>query len=242
MASTSETGHAKNVANLDRLISFCTGYGATYHPANDALTVVNLKDLSTKSKDALDLVKTTKAQFDIATNDRQDAFRDLKPLSTRIINALTAVGANDAIIKDATTINKKIQGVRATSSKPDTTDPSSTSDKTISTSQQSYDSLIDHFAKLIELITLEPLYTPHEVELQITSLETKITDLKTKNLTTIDAYTAWSNARIQRNHLLYDPSTGLIDTAADVKKYVKSLYGPTSPEYKQVSGLPFKIP
>ncbi len=29
MASTSETGHAKNVANLQDLISFVTGYGVT---------------------------------------------------------------------------------------------------------------------------------------------------------------------------------------------------------------------
>lgn len=28
MASTSETGHAKNVVNLQDLISFVTGYGA----------------------------------------------------------------------------------------------------------------------------------------------------------------------------------------------------------------------
>ena len=27
MASKSETGHSKNVANFEDLISFCTGYG-----------------------------------------------------------------------------------------------------------------------------------------------------------------------------------------------------------------------
>ena len=31
MASTSETGHAKNVANFQDLIEFVTGYGATYN-------------------------------------------------------------------------------------------------------------------------------------------------------------------------------------------------------------------
>ena len=31
MASTSETGHAKNVANLDELISFVGGYGVVYN-------------------------------------------------------------------------------------------------------------------------------------------------------------------------------------------------------------------
>lgn len=33
MASTSETGHAKNVANFSTLISFCTAYGTKYNPS-----------------------------------------------------------------------------------------------------------------------------------------------------------------------------------------------------------------
>jgi hypothetical protein len=37
MASTSETGHAKNVANLQDLISFVIGYGATYNPTKNTL-------------------------------------------------------------------------------------------------------------------------------------------------------------------------------------------------------------
>lgn len=32
MASTSETGHAKNVANLQNLVSFYTGYGTPTTP------------------------------------------------------------------------------------------------------------------------------------------------------------------------------------------------------------------
>lgn len=32
MASTTETGHAKNVANFDDFISFVTGYGAAFNP------------------------------------------------------------------------------------------------------------------------------------------------------------------------------------------------------------------
>ena len=37
MASTSETGHAKNIANFQDLISFCQGYGATYNPTKESL-------------------------------------------------------------------------------------------------------------------------------------------------------------------------------------------------------------
>jgi hypothetical protein len=53
MPSTSETGHAKNVANFETLVSFCTGYGATYNPSRDALKVANLQTLLTAAKAAI---------------------------------------------------------------------------------------------------------------------------------------------------------------------------------------------
>ena len=46
---------------------------------------------------------------------------------------------------------------------------------------------------------------------------------------------------IERNQSLYNPLTGLVQTAKEVKQYVKSVFGTTSPQYKQVSGLEFKI-
>ncbi len=37
MASQSEVGHAKNVANFQDLITYCTAYGATYNPSKTTL-------------------------------------------------------------------------------------------------------------------------------------------------------------------------------------------------------------
>ncbi|WP_205618080.1 hypothetical protein [Aequorivita vladivostokensis] len=54
------------------------------------------------------------------------------------------------------------------------------------------------------------------------------------------AYTAVSNARLERNRILYQENTGLVDTALDIKKYVKSLFGASSPEYNQIRGIKFK--
>ena len=60
MPSTSETGQAKNVANFEDLISFCNGYGATYNPSKDALTIAKLQDLQTNAKASLQQTKTAK--------------------------------------------------------------------------------------------------------------------------------------------------------------------------------------
>jgi hypothetical protein len=43
MASTTETGHAKKLANFEDLISFCTGYGASYNPNKASLNHSALK-------------------------------------------------------------------------------------------------------------------------------------------------------------------------------------------------------
>ena len=244
MPSTSETGHAKNVANFEDLISFCNGYGATYNPSKAALTIAKLKDLQTQAKDSLQQAKTTKTSFDNATNARQLAFKDLKPLATKIVNALSVSGATALAVDKAKTINRKIQGAKAngTAKVPATpADPNAPTptDKTISTSQQSYDSLIDHFTKLIESVSQDANYKPNETELQTATLQTKLDGLKTSNTNLINGFTNWSNARINRNTTLYNPLTGLVQTALEVKKYVKSVFGATSPQFKQLSGLEF---
>ena len=50
MASTSETGHAKNVANFDDLISFVTGYGTAYNLSKATIKLTALQTLSTMLK------------------------------------------------------------------------------------------------------------------------------------------------------------------------------------------------
>jgi len=171
MASTSETGHAKNVANFEDLISFCTSYGTAYNPSKAAIQLPALNTLYSNAQNALAGLTNNKTVFDNATNARQAAFEPLKKLATKIVNALDATEATDTLVKDVKTMNNKIQGKRADGAKLTKADAGKTADepteepKTISVSQQSFDSLIENFAKLIELVSSEPSYTPNETEL-----------------------------------------------------------------------------
>ena len=58
MVSSSETGHSKNVSNLETLLSYCTGYGVTYNPSNSDITQSDLTTFHTDSKIDGKLVKT----------------------------------------------------------------------------------------------------------------------------------------------------------------------------------------
>jgi hypothetical protein len=242
MASTIETGHAKNVAIFEDLISFCTGYGTAYNPAKASLKVPALTAQLTAANTALQAVKTAKTAYDNATNAREIVFKPLKPLATKIINALIASEAASQTVDDAKSTNMKMQGRRSKSTEKTSKKALAEGEKqprVASTSQQSYDKMIDHLAQLTATLTGEPKYLPNENELKVATLNILLTDLKAKNSAVTTAYTALSNARIARDKTLYAANSGMVDTALDVKAYVKSLFGTTSPQTKQVSSLKF---
>ncbi len=199
---------------------------------------------------AIQAVNTSKTAYDNATNAREIVFSTLKKLSTRIVNALEATAATQQTIDDAKSANRKMQGkrsaaIKAPSAVADSTDPSVTVTvevKSHSVSQLSFDGLVDNFSKLIQIVATEPSYTPNENELKVATLNTLLASLKASNTAVITTNTTYSNSRISRNTALYAPDTGMVDIALEVKKYVKSLYGSSSAQYKQLTGLKFSAP
>ena len=243
MPSTSEVGHAKNVANFADVIAYCTAYGATYNPSKTALQLTTLNTLLTNAQTELANVTTAKNAFDTVTGDRQLAFEPLKSLATKIFNYLSVTDATDQTIVDAKTINNKLQGRRSgTITETPPTEEGGETQNTVSVSRQSYDMLTENFSAYIDLVSSVPSYTPNETELTVTSLTTFHSNLQTANTNVINAEVVYSNARISRNTILYAENTGLVDIALEVKKYVKAVFGATSPQYKQISGIKFKKP
>ena len=112
--------------------------------------------------------------------------------------------------------------------------------KQVSSSQMSFDNRIVNFDRLIQLLITIPEYAPNETDLKTASLTTYWQSLQTSNATAGEAETNLENARIARNEVLYLPSAGLVDVASAVKLYVKSVFGATSAQFKQVSALTFK--
>ena len=243
MASTTETGHAKNVAHLDELISFVLGYGTDYNPSKPSIKSDALQTLSGYAKKAIDGVNAALPAYSNAVAAREAAFAPLSKLVTRVLNALKATDTTNQVDESANTFARKIQGKRATTKKTEAEKKAEVDAGKevveISSSQMSYDSRLDNFDKFIKLLASVSLYAPNEEDLKVTALTALYNDLKTKNSTVVSASTPLSNARISRNDVLYKANTGLVDTAMDAKTYIKSLFGATSPQFKQVSKLEF---
>src|SRR5204863_1540342 len=105
-----------------------------------------------------------KTALDSETNKRKVIFATLKPLSTRVVNALKATEALRQTVADAQTVNIKIQGNR----RPVGATLPKEGKRTYSVIQQSFASLTDNFAKLIEIVSAEAFYEPKEQNLQVT--------------------------------------------------------------------------
>ena len=238
MASNTETGHNKNVTNFETLIIACTGFGTPYNPSNPNITIPILTTQHIEAKASVKEVKTTETPFNSVEGQRKTIFKPLKPTSTQVLNSLKGASAPATVIADAETINRKIQGKRADNTTEEVPTGETPSDKN-SVSQQSYDMQIDHFEKLIELADVEPVYNPNEEPLKIVNLTAYKTELQSINTAVKTAYIPYKTAMQTRDIKLYAPQTGLVDTAQTVKNYVKSVFGATSPQYKQISSLKF---
>lgn len=235
MASKNETGHAVNLANYQTLIVTCEGFGPRYKPANPALAIAALEAQYKAADDASNDLRNKESLLTLAQNDRQEVLVLVKPLSTRIVNALSSSGATDRTIADARTISRKIQGSRAGKA---TTEEEEA--KQISVSQQSADQLISNYKRLVALVSLAPTYATNEEDLKIPALDAFAKTLEEENEKVVKAENEYNKALDLRNELFYSPTTGLVDTAKLVKDYVKSAFKITSPEYREISGIPFR--
>jgi hypothetical protein len=244
MSAISDTGHAKNVTNFDKLLTSVNALGVTYNPSRNALKLTALQELSSSARETLSSVNLAFSAFKNAEAARELEFKPFSRFITRVINALKATDAPAEVVEKVKEIVRKLQGKRATPKKTEEQKKaladSGIEVKEISSSQLSYENRLQNFDKLIKILSGIPEYAPNEADLQIPALIALLNNMKTKNSAVINASVELNNARIARNKVLYKDKSGLIDQAMDIKAYIKSLFDASSPQYKQISKLSFE--
>ena len=236
MASVSETGNAKNVANLQKLTEQVNIY-TLYNPPVDNLKVVNLQTLYTTASAKLSEVEDKRHANKNAITVRQSAFENLKSTTTKIINHLEILGLPQGTIDQAKSLNRTIQGNHKKTEAPIEEDKEAP--KTVSTSRQSYTQQAENFGILLQLISTIPTYAPNEDDLKLVNLNSYKDSLLNSTQAVDQTEAQLNNKLIERDNILYTDGTGLYSIVQNVKKYIKSLYGAGSPEYKNVSSIEF---
>lgn len=236
MSSNSEVGHAKNVANLQKITQQVTTY-SLYNPPVDNISLASLQALYTNANAKLIEVGDKRNANKNAIVVRQSAFENLKSTCTKIINLLEILGLPQGTLDQARSLNRSIQG----GSKKTVTPPEEGKEapKTASTSRQSFTQQAENFGLLVQLLATLPSYTPNEENLKLNNLTTYHASLLSATQAVDQTEAELNTKMIERDKILYAEETGLYTIAMNVKKYVKSLYGATAHEYITVSAIKF---
>jgi len=237
MAVQYETGHAKNVANLQKLIERIKTY-SNYNPSIDNLKISEVEALYNKSIVSLNNIKDKRVANKEAIYKRQELYKNLKSKSTRVINLLDILSLKDGTFSHAKSLNKLIQGNNKSIKKEDTYSEDET--KSISKSRQSYTEVAENFSKLVQLLETINTYIPNTEDLKTENLK-----IYHKNLVNITTEVNKTEAELKtelitRNKILYNKENGLYEIAQNIKKYIKSLFGAKSPQYSNISRIIFK--
>jgi hypothetical protein len=233
MSSTNETGHAKNIANFTDLIIVCKSFGTRYNPGRAELKISAIGKQLADAEIAQALLNKQVPLRTAAVAQKDAAFKKLPSLTTRVLSYFKSCHPLEGELNNARTIAKKIKGETKKGK------AAKEGEAGISTSQMSMDSRIENLNRLIEVIAANSNYTPNETELQVTGLATYAGQLKSLSEAVVTAEGPENEARASRNQLLYNSQTGLVATGNDIKAYIKGVFGVSSPEYKQVSGIRF---
>lgn len=236
MASSSEVGHNKNVANFNTLAQILEEMGQLYNPSNANITLISLAPIQSNLAITVSNLNEKKPLYTNAVAEREISMTEMKKKTSRILNSFKSINVSEKDKKNATALVKKIRGDRK-SKKINLDNADAT---TISTAQLSYDSRIANIDALISFVSSHPEYTPNEADVKVPALQTDNQELRILTYTVNATISSLITARKDRNDILYHNVGNVIDLAKEIKSYLKSLGDAGKPYYKAAVRLKFK--
>jgi len=237
-----ETGNAKNVANLQKAITYATGYGVAYNPSNPKLSLAQLNALFTASDAAVKAVEPVLKPYNDALDQR---ILDFAPMNDIVRSALAALISSDGVsagtIADAKTLVRKITST-AKNTPPPPAAPGEPTPSGYSKSQQSYDMRLANANTFIALLAATPEYVTNEPDLSVADLTAGAANLLISNNNVALKYQPYSAKLKARDIILYAPDTGLIAIVNKLKAYIRSNRTLNATDKKLILDLKFTKP
>lgn len=235
-----EGGDMKLLGNYRKLIDLLTGAPA-YAPPNSNLTITALEARYTAAMAAVENVSTKMGPNKVAITAQKLAFDELPDKVTRPVNVLKASGASKEIVADLDTSKRKVLGRRkSVKIKDDPNTPENEASASNSASQMSYANQIGNFRAFLAVLDEISEYQPNDAGLKLPALATFADALQTKLDAVSATFVPLSQARGDRDGLLYLNDDSVVDTALQAKAYVAGELGKDSPLYKQIAGIEFR--
>lgn len=239
MASTSEKGHAKNIANANLFNTYITQMAGSYNPSNPQLALANLQTIYSTALTHQETVTNRVAPYALAVDFRKSVFAPVSKKVTKLRKVYKATeGVTAAQLESFMTIARKLKGMRKVKSAP-TTDTTEEQNQH-SVSQISFDQRTSNYGALISFLQNTANYTPNEIEYQITTLQAEKNQMETATQNVANTFVPLNNARSIRNSSMYLSDENLVDTFNKAKDYLFTILDSNSVQYKAIAKIKFK--
>jgi len=239
MASNSEVGFAKTIANLDLLITHIREIENIYRPSNPKIALSNLRTIYDSAYQQQTAVNTLLSPYSLAVDDREVIF---KPLSRELTKLRKAYKATEGVtltqLEDLMTIIRKLKGIRKSKNKPSTNPEEEQASHSIS--QMSFDQRTDNLELLIALLQNTPNFNPNEEEYKVATYQNKKASMLAATSAVAAAYIPLNSARSLRNATVYNGEDNLVDIANRAKDYIFTILDVDSVQYKAIAKIKFK--
>jgi hypothetical protein len=236
MASVSETGHNKNVANFASAIQVLVEMGSLYNPTNPNLLLANLNLVKTNLGGTITFLNNKKPIYKNAVANREILNAELPSRLTMSLNYAKSTNISQTDKENLSSQVKKIRGDK----KAKVVNPETAEGDSISTSQMSYDSRIANFDTYISQLSSLAEYNPNETVIQIADFQNYHQKLTNSSTLVNSAGNELITGRKNRNNILYNDQINVIQLMREIKAYLKSLGSAAEPYYKAIVKLQFK--
>lgn len=232
MASKNENTFGSRIKNAEDVITIVETFD-NFKPLKPEDVPSEVLKLITDVKTSNQEEATYLQHYSVSTTARVNAVTEgtdsLKKIVSPIRAYLLAIyGKEDKQYTNLNNLLAQITGRKVTKEKKEV------DEKSVSTSQQSYASLVQTFSDIIvTLSTLTPPYTPTNENITLETLRKKHETIETLNKTITTNFNKLTTARQKRNTLYTDLKTRVLR----IKKTVQSQYGNTSTEYGRIKGI-----
>ena len=236
-----ESGHNKNVANLQTAIITFTNLGSEYAPPQDLIKLPALQTLLTASQSAMGEIDTAQAAKAIAVDEVQAEFNGLQKYAVNIKRQAQVELNDPAFTADIqNVVNNFTPPGRKTGVPDDPLTPVDESRTPQSQSQRSRANQIAYLADISALLKTKPEYKAIGTPYDIATIDTKIAALTAKNNAATAAIAALGTKLDARDAVMYDDETGIIPRIKLIKPYLILKFGKDSTVYQQINALEFR--
>jgi hypothetical protein len=228
-------GKVKTVAALDKVLRICNEHGASYNPSNESLQPTAMRSLLEQAQEKTEAVNVTRLAYAMAVNARTASFKGLPKLATQVARMVSSSKASANDKEEVRMIQRKLSAARKKKSgsdsqtQPVTTEPAK---GVRSTSQLDRDGMMNNFHQLIEAVVRIPAYKPNEQEFKVGHLKAKLMQLQQECELARTAAIRFSNARIDRDQVLFGPE-GAAEITRQAKDYIRAKFGVRSKQSLQ---------